>query len=111
MLLLHERDPPHRVELAQDHDGCAERVRQRRERQRSGVVKRAGGQVHRVLVEETERVEQREDDLAVGTRAQRALRLAGRTGGVDQEQRIAGVRPCRAAAAAELECGPHLCEL
>ena len=37
-------------------------------------------------MQESERVEQREDDLAVGTGAQRALGLAGRAGGVDHRR-------------------------
>ena len=51
-VLLHELDPARRVELAQHDDRCAERVRQRRERERSGVVQRAGREVHRVLVQQ-----------------------------------------------------------
>jgi hypothetical protein len=85
-VFLHQRDPAHRIELPQHDDRRAERVGQRRERERAGVVQRAGGEVHGVLVQQPQCVEQREDDLAVGARAQRAFRFPGRARRVDHRR-------------------------
>ena len=72
--------------LRKHDDRRAERVRQRREGERSGVVQRTGREVHGVLVQQPQRVEQREDDLAIGACPQRALGLARRARRVDHRR-------------------------
>ena len=82
-VFLDQPEPRGGIELPQDDDRPADRVRERREGERAGVVERPGGDVHRVGHEQVQPLEHGAHRTRVGARAQRALRSAGRARRVD----------------------------
>ena len=71
------------VELAQHHDGLAERVGVEREGAGRRVIERAGHEMHVVRVDAVQGGEPRQHRRRIGGPAPRALRLAGGAGRVD----------------------------